>query len=547
MSLIPPTISVTNCTDGLKVNVDASNQISISPQYIELSCDNNMYTALVAETPHDITNIAYLNILEELFINGVSLDDYITTLAPIFTGNTLSTCISDLYVHNLAGCPLLNVTTDMFVNGSTNITGNLIVLGDAILMGSGTTFHTENFTVEDNIITLNSSFTAGTPFLDAGIEVMRGDEVPAQIIWNEDNDEWTIGYSGNMNTIITSETLSGTTNYIPKFTDTHKLGNSLIYDNGTNVGIGTTSPTEALHISRPYAQRINIESTTSNSVGINLTSASSTGGVYYSLDVGGALSLRTIGTTKALITSSGAMGIGTTSPLGALDVCNGGTGLVIGAENGLTTRTPGASMVARIVVPTGVAGLNQMLLFSTGGYIAYGGGSSVTSPAAAIGFYTGTPNVAGPGTEAMRITGGNVGIGTDTPNGKLSVVGNITVTGNTIIEGDLIASTKSFVIPHPTKEGKKLHYGSLEGPEHGVYYRGKLNKTNIIELPEYWEKLVDKDSITVNLTPHNHYQKLYVKSIEDNKIYIGNNNWFNKKICCDYTVYATRAIINVEE
>jgi hypothetical protein len=34
---------------------------------------------------------------------------------------------------------------------------------------------------------------------------------------------------------------SGTTNYIPKFTGTSALGNSLIYDDGTNVSIGTTS------------------------------------------------------------------------------------------------------------------------------------------------------------------------------------------------------------------------------------------------------------------------------------------------------------------
>ena len=35
---------------------------------------------------------------------------------------------------------------------------------------------------------------------------------------------------------------TGTTNYLPKFTGTSALGNSLVYDNGTNVGIGTTSP-----------------------------------------------------------------------------------------------------------------------------------------------------------------------------------------------------------------------------------------------------------------------------------------------------------------
>jgi hypothetical protein len=43
--------------------------------------------------------------------------------------------------------------------------------------------------------------------------------------------------------------VSGTTNYISKFTGSNSIGNSQIYDNGTNVGIGTTSPSYKLHVS----------------------------------------------------------------------------------------------------------------------------------------------------------------------------------------------------------------------------------------------------------------------------------------------------------
>jgi len=46
-----------------------------------------------------------------------------------------------------------------------------------------------------------------------------------------------------------SGSVSGTLNYIGKFTpDSATIGNSLIYDNGTNVGIGTTLPDEKLHL-----------------------------------------------------------------------------------------------------------------------------------------------------------------------------------------------------------------------------------------------------------------------------------------------------------
>jgi hypothetical protein len=42
--------------------------------------------------------------------------------------------------------------------------------------------------------------------------------------------------------------INGTTNYVAKFTSSNSLGNSLIYDNGTQVGIGTTNPVEQLQI-----------------------------------------------------------------------------------------------------------------------------------------------------------------------------------------------------------------------------------------------------------------------------------------------------------
>ena len=101
---------------------------------------------------------------------------------------------------------------------------------------------------------------------------------------------------------------------------------------------------------------------------------------------------------------------------------------------------------------------------------------------------------------------GNVGIGTTIPTYKLHVV------------GDFGATTKSFVIPHPTKPGLTLRHGSLEGAENGVYVRGKTTES-IIPLPDYWTGLVDEESITVNLTAKNDYHHRVV-GISSNQVEI---------------------------
>ena len=49
-------------------------------------------------------------------------------------------------------------------------------------------------------------------------------------------------------TITNAVTGTGTTNYLPKFTGASTIGNSLVFDNGTNVGINRNNPTRTLDI-----------------------------------------------------------------------------------------------------------------------------------------------------------------------------------------------------------------------------------------------------------------------------------------------------------
>ena len=110
--------------------------------------------------------------------------------------------------------------------------------------------------------------------------------------------------------------------------------------------------------------------------------------------------------------------------------------------------------------------------------------------------------------------------------------------------GNLRATTKSFDIPHPTKEGMRLVYGVLEGPEHGVYHRGTVEgKDKItVELPEYWSKLVNED-YTVTLTAYGNYSVHIVEKLSNSFIISANTNFFNRKfkhIKVDYVVHGSR-------
>ncbi len=132
------------------------------------------------------------------------------------------------------------------------------------------------------------------------------------------------------------------------------------------------------------------------------------------------------------------------------------------------------------------------------------------------------------GTSIITIdtTNSRIGIGTTSPSYDLEV------------NGEISATNKSFVIDHPTKPGMKLRYGSLEGPENGVYVRGRIEDKNVIELPDYWTGLIDPGTITVHLTPAGKFSRVYVDIIADNKIFI-KAHLFNK-INCFYIVYAER-------
>ena len=101
---------------------------------------------------------------------------------------------------------------------------------------------------------------------------------------------------------------------------------------------------------------------------------------------------------------------------------------------------------------------------------------------------------------------------------------------------------KPFDIKHPSKDGWRLRYACIEGPEVGVYHRGRVKGQKMIKLPDYWKDLVDVESISVQLQPIGSHQDIIVKRWDDEFIYLQAQG--GMPVNCFYHVYAARKDVN---
>lgn len=227
---------------------------------------------------------------------------------------------------------------------------------------------------------------------------------------------------------------TGTANYLAKWSDIDTITDSVVYDNGTNVGIGTSSPATKLHITGDITgtNKVLIENTNNGTnsyaglgfqsdfghtyhPGILLNSSTNTayGGVdslniwqYHSKPI----TLVTNNVVRAIVTGGGNVGIGTTSPDTKLHVNVASTAnYVINANDRLKVKGDGTLW-------WGSAADYGKLTWDTGKAIVRGESGK------ALSF-----GVDG-GQDDMYInTSGNVGIGTTTPSSTLTVNGAIEI------------------------------------------------------------------------------------------------------------------------
>ena len=402
-----------------------------------------------------------------------------------------------LYANNAAGPSLLNVAATgtvpsllpnradpntgigwpgadqltLVVGGSAGLTvtaSGTTIAGNLTVSGTTTTVNSETLTVDDNVIVLNNNVT-GSPTEDGGVEIERGTSTNAVIYWDEAADKWKCGLAGAGQVIFTADT-DGAGSGLDA--DTLDGYDSAAFprkaENATIAGQWTFSD----ELLGPNGSAATPAYSFSSDPDSGLYRSASD---IVSIAVGGAEALR----AAAAATSVPA---GTDSAPGLSFIGDENTGLYGAAADQIGVALAGTAH----------------WLFSTTSL------AGATSGAAAV------KDVAASGTVPTLVPHRGdltTGIGAQA-SGNLSVVvqgverARATTSGFDVT-GALTATTKSFDIPHPTKDGQRLRYGSLEGPEHGVYFRGVVegpaSGTEVV-LPEHWAGLVRAGSLTATAT-----------------------------------------------
>lgn len=202
----------TDTTGNYMIDVSAGTGVTVTHTQSEGSTATIAIGQSVATT--DSPSFAGITLTGDAAVNGGDITTS-SENASIFNTNA-----STLNIGGAATTLSIGAAT-----GNTTINNNLIVSGNLTVDGTATVLNTATLEVEDNIVLLNKG-VVGTPSLDAGLEVERGDSTNVSILWNETSNMWTLTNDGaNYHSIVRkySEDITGNA-VTTAFTITHNLG-----------------------------------------------------------------------------------------------------------------------------------------------------------------------------------------------------------------------------------------------------------------------------------------------------------------------------------
>jgi hypothetical protein len=318
----------------------------------------------------------------------------------------------------------------------------------------------------------------------------------------------------------TVTTSGGAAGKIPVFTNATNIQNSVITQKGSDIGVGTTTPTHVLEVNAGAAGAAGlavISSGTDAAVSLKNTAS---GGVEYWVDSGsGAAGVgagnfavldRTHGAPRFVVNSTGQVGIGNIHPHSQLQVdsksttysgvtATGGNSPNGAGQTGSTgvTANGGSGDLSVDASSDGGAGLvangGESTSIPGTGVIANGGFGQMTgeggSGISAIG--QGEPNGDGSGGFFSGGNFGGFGDGIDATAGS-GLAGNFT--GNVSISGSISKGGGSFKIDHPLDPANKyLYHSFVESPDMKNIYDGvatlDASGEAIIRMPEWFGAL----------------------------------------------------------
>jgi len=123
---------------------------------------------------------------------------------------------------------IVRTTGNQSIAGQKTFTGDVVMAGNLTISGTTTTVNSQTVLLADNILELNSDFTAGAPTEDSGIQIRRGDLGVVRFLWDEANDRFTM--------------ISGAGAYLPLWTSNTISAGSFV---GPLTGNATTASTLA--------------------------------------------------------------------------------------------------------------------------------------------------------------------------------------------------------------------------------------------------------------------------------------------------------------